>query len=388
MKAKVVLLARVSDGGQYPFLPVPQARNGKFIPVEKTFAYYLRYSDAGKRRCVNVGRTLDVAVVALRRQELALQAARTGVALPQSFRDGASRRSIADAAEDFLADLVTLDKARATRLAYGNAIRDFQVSCTKTFLDEIERRDILAHIDWLRASLQKRAVGEQATTIRGRLRYLTVFLNKVGVGNPLPTKEWPAATKKNPDRYSIETINQLLAVADRDETDLILFFLYTGFRDEEAAFCKYSDFNWRSGAINVHDKPEYGWTAKDREPRPIDIPLPPDFVKRMEARRARNKGSDLVFPNSRGGPNSHLIRILRRVAERAGVEGRVTLHKFRRTFGTLYAKKFGLQTAKQLLGHDDIKTTALYLAAEEMDTRAAKAAVTEMFSPVGRRRGR
>jgi len=44
--------------------------------------------------------------------------------------------------------------------------------------------------------------------------------------------------KRNPDKYSITTINQMLAVADEDTKDVILFLLSTGFRDEEVAYTK------------------------------------------------------------------------------------------------------------------------------------------------------
>jgi len=38
---------------------------------------------------------------------------------------------------------------------------------------------------------------------------------------------------------------------------------------------------------------------------------------------------DLVFPNSLGKPNGHLIYVVKRVAKKAGITGRVDNHKFR-----------------------------------------------------------
>ena len=46
--------------------------------------------------------------------------------------------------------------------------------------------------------------------------------------------------KRAPDKYSIKTINALLAVADKREQLLIEFFLYTGVRDEEGAHMEWS----------------------------------------------------------------------------------------------------------------------------------------------------
>jgi integrase len=66
-----------------------------------------------------------------------------------------------------------------------------------------------------------------------------------------------------------------------------------------------------------------------------------------------------VFFNNFGV--KYLIRVSQRVAERAGLEERVTQHKFWRTFGTIVAKQFGIEQARIWLGHSDITTTQRYL---------------------------
>ena len=93
--------------------------------------------------------------------------------------------------------------------------------------------------------------------------------------------------------------------------------------------------------------------------------------------------SDLIFPNGAGNPDNHLIRMSQRVAKRAGLEERITQHKFRRTFGTMVAKQFGIEQARIWLGHSDITTTQRYLAADEMVTEQSKKAVDIMYSTVG-----
>ena len=61
------------------------------------------------------------------------------------------------------------------------------------------------------------------------------------------------ATRKNADKYSRDSIQKIVEAADTDEKDLILFYLYAGFRDEEAVYSKYSDIDFKKGTINVHD---------------------------------------------------------------------------------------------------------------------------------------
>jgi len=95
------------------------------------------------------------------------------------------RLSIVDAVEEFKSELRTLDKAAGTVLAYQNAVEDFRGSCVKLYIDELDRRDVLEYIKWLRENLERRGVGEQNSTVRNRLRYLSVFLNRFGVKMPL-----------------------------------------------------------------------------------------------------------------------------------------------------------------------------------------------------------
>jgi integrase len=71
------------------------------------------------------------------------------------------------------------------------------------------------------------------------------------------------------------------------------------------------------------------------------------------------------------------------VAKRAKIEGRIGLHKFRKTFGTIVAKEMGLEQARIWLGHDDVATTQAYLASDEMTTEQSRKATNSMFSGFG-----
>jgi integrase len=292
---------------------------------------------------------------------------------------------IKETAKRFFEDIASRGLKHRSIETYRCGIESFIKSCNKKTLEEVTERDILSFIDWMKENLKTRAFGQPANTYRNRLRDVTVFFNSVGVKVPFPKRKWPKSTRKNADRYSMDSINQMLAVANEDETDVISFFLYTGFRDEEAVFAKYSDIDFKKGTINVHDKPEYGWSVKDHEQRAQDIILPGKFIKRMERRRVRYgaKMSDLIFPTEQGKPNHHLIYISQRVGKRAGLEVRITQHKFRRTFGTIVAKQSGIEQARIWLGHSDIATTQRYLAADEMVTEQSKKAVNSMWHAVG-----
>jgi integrase len=90
---------------------------------------------------------------------------------------------------------------------------------------------------------------------------------------------------------------------------------------------------------------------------------------------------DLVFPNTQGRPDNHLVKRLHTVAKKAGLnlKGQNAGHMFRKTAGSRVAKKLGLRAAMDFLGHSDPETTALYLAADDSNSARSRQAVEEMY---------
>lgn len=387
MKSQAAFLARVPDGqGHFPFVKV-ETKKGQPVPVPGASSYYLRYSEDGVRKTLPLGNDLQAAFLSYANRQLVIQQKELGLAVTAS--PSTPRRAIADAHRQFLEEIDKLGKAWKTVKSYGKALDYFRASCGKTYLEEIDRADIIDFIGWLRKNLGKHKIngslgGERNTTIAVQLRYLRAFLSRFGIKMPFPERYWPKATRKNPDRYSEEEINQLLAATGEDGKDLIAFLMYTGFRDEEVAHAYYRDINWKRGSINVHDKPEFHFKIKDHEQRPIDIPLPDKFIERMKARRERYPKNELIFPNEEGRPDKHLLDRIKEIAQSAKLGSNATLHKFRRTFGTLYAQRFGLRQAQAALGHSKLETTARYLSADEMSGNAeTRSAVNQLFAGVG-----
>jgi integrase len=408
MRAKVLLLARVPDGtGKYPFVPV-SIKRGRPIPVPNASAYYLRYSIGGKRIVKPVGADLDVAYVAFQNTELNHTRIRQGLhpvdgpaSLLNDFKTNVPNRvRIADAVAEYVKRLddsvKTGERASNTSVAYKLAVEDFANNCGVEYLDEVTAEVLRQHKLWLFASLEKRARGKKSNTVAKRFRYLNTFFNTQGIAmlkSRTPRKgdegliarnEIPREEKPNVDKYSEDEVRAMLAVADVDEADLIQTFLRTGCRDEEVAYMHWTDVDWKRKQITISEKPSYGWRIKDKESR--EIPLEDGvLLDRLAARKKRQEpASKLVFPNTLGNPDKHLIQKLHNVVEKARAakhefEGAITLHRFRRTYASMMISHSDLQTVSALLGHSNIETTSRYLAADQskarIGTRTAFAAV-------------
>jgi integrase len=308
--------------------------------------------------------------------------------------DLSGRVRIADAVKQYEQDLKTLQKAKYTTVMYNDVTRKFAKSYRKTYLDEIVRDDILHFMKWLRQNLKVRVQGAQSNTIVNYLTLLGIFLAKNGIKLVKPKgadanapglifhDDRPKVLKKKPKKFDQDTIDKLLNVSDVDQKDYLLLLLWSGFRDQEVQFLEWPDFDWKNQTVTCHAKPHFDWRPKDHEERTVSLPSP--VIARMKERRERYD-SKLVFPNSVGKPDHHLLHRLHAVAEKAELNlvGQRAGHMFRKTAGSRVAKKLGLRAAMDFLGHSDVQTTALYLAADDMTSKKSREVFDEMYANNG-----
>ena len=416
MKAATVFLARVSDGpGKFPFVKV-QIKRDKPIEPKNASSYYARYSgvrkDGRRGRIVQplASNKIEEAYVEFLNIDTAQRQIRagqkptfTGIATVVPSGDTLLNDAIAEYLENAKAvgnDPDTIGSKTRTLHSFRDVCFANGVSTVETLRQpKTGRKILLAYLSWMQQNLPTTSVDgvRPENTRYSRMRRLGAFLIQQGIkikkshsaapndAGLLTHSEFPKYKGRKATKYSEEMIATWLKTATIDEADLIWFFLSTGFRDEEAAYCEWSDINFSDKTINVHAKPKtaarpWSWKPKDGESRSIDIPLSTDFVKRMEARRKRHAAQKcaLIFPTGVCKPDNNLLRNVRRAAKRAGITERIGLHKFRKTFASFVAQKHGIELARQLLGHSDIATTQLYLSADSADVQKMKASIDDM----------
>jgi integrase/recombinase XerD len=394
------LYIRITKNGRNSFCkPVYQSK-GRLKPQyamvsgepehHKEGVYYLRFgSDGGKQQFVLVGKDPYVALDKLAEKQRWLRDRERRV-VPQTPVNGkteSSRLSIDDAVEQYFKNLHSQGKDPKTIRAYKVAVEEFRKSCTKEFLHEISKQDLIDFMGWLRKQPLKlrengtprkpRRSGDPNRTYFNKVNNMVIFLSAHGINRLLKKSEYPKFAEKPVVYYDAEQVKALYAAAKDDEERFTLdYFLKTGVRDGEAGHAEYRDV--KGGFLNIVDKPHLNWHPKHWHIR--RIPIPQDLTAAIAERQRQNPDGKLIFPNGAGNPDEHLLRIVQRVAKNAGGTFHADLHTFRRTYATLFSGTTKIQTIQYLLGHKDVKTTMRYLGIADLNSPETRAAVEKTFS--------
>lgn len=314
--------------------------------------YKVSWYEGGRKRFQDVGQEPDAALAALTRREKTLDALAVGVEV-KGEAENKARQTLTSAVAQYLSD--TKDtKSKKTAHAYQLALTRFQESCRKTFLDQIEHRDLNpTYIAYLKRQ------GLSDRTVYNRYLNVVVFLNSYGLtGLGGAKKTWPKYTEKVVAAYEKGELKSLFEASDEHDWMLFKFFLGSGCRDQEVATATWQDLNLSAKVFTVTTKPEWGSSPKDYEER--QVPLPDKLLEQLKEYRKKHSTDRLIFQNSSGRPEQHFLRRLKNLALKAGLNcgHRVNknglrcdkhavcenweLHKFRKTFATSHHEKGGI----------------------------------------------
>lgn len=294
---------------------------------------------------------------------------RIGVAaplIPQRTPDKPGKTPVADAVKKYFDNLAAMGKDPKTIRTYRAAVDGFVASYKKPHIEDYERQDLIDYIGWLRKQpRKKRKHANPDRTYFNKVSHVAIFLKAGGVRPGLKASEYPRYHEKQVVAHTDEELALLYREADEDERFLLDFFIGTMVRDHEAQIAKYSDLTGTT--LTVH--------GKQHKTRTVEISkrLALAIRERGEAAR-KNGGSELLFPNENGRPNTHLLDVLQELAGRAGAKFHTELHKLRKT-GASRRYRAGelLITLMQELGHADLSTTQQYLS--DVKPEATKQAV-------------
>ena len=326
-----------------------KGRKLKFPPAEGR--WYLRWEEGSKpkwQRCDSFSDALHQQV----RKQIELKAVSAGI---EVRADDPSRLRLADALQQYVDDQKLLKRSKKTLAAHRITVASFLKSCNRTFLDQVDRRDLLRYAD----SLRKGGLSER--TIHTRWIALLTILKFHGIRGVTKRGDTPRYTEREPETYTQAELDTLFAACKPEYHALFTFYLRTGFRMQEVMYLEYHDLDFKHRSVSVTAKPAYGFRPKSWEER--TIPLEEGLARALEARCSVGKRKGLVFPTRNGKANGKHRVALTRVAKRAGLdESRFWLHKFRATAATTWLRgRIDIRTVQSLLGHKDLASTMRYL---------------------------
>ncbi len=353
-----------NEEGKWRYARVNMGRGRR--PADLTGPFYLREAAGGRTQWLQAGDTLEEA-----RQESEKHEAQKFAAASGLTAAGASNRLTTKIAL-FNAE-TEANKAPKTALAYANALRYFTQCCKRVNIEDITRDDMLTFKTHLRnEKLSGRSVYND-------FLYVMIFLKWCNVKPGVKKNDWPACPEREPEEYTEDEIRALLSAAhsqidptklqspkhepsQTDERLLLNCFLCTALRHGEMAHLVYGDIDFRNSVWTV--QPKENWKTKT-EGSQRDVPVPSWLTKKLFKRMldGNHQKSDLIFPSRNGYPDRWLLKVVKRVAKRAKVTGRVDDHKFRATAITRWLRDgVAPQDVMAWVGHKKLDTILRYAA--------------------------
>jgi site-specific recombinase XerD len=250
---------------------------------------------------------------------------------------------------------------------YLHAIKQLCIHSGK-LPDQIGEEEIYAYLSYLRNEK-----GLLRETIRNHLqgiRYVFRRLyHRIDIIQDIP---YPKQTKKLPVILSSSEVRLLFASAHSLKHRMVLKIAYSGgLRRNEISRLKLVDIDTRNHLLRIENskgnKDRYTLLAK------CLVPELREYYQRYKPMKYLFNGYRKGFPYSEEGLRWTFNQALRR----SGIQKQVSLHSLRHAFAShLLSMGTDLFTIQKLMGHDDIRTTMIYLQVNHGQSRK------ELVSPL------
>ena len=195
--------------------------------------------------------------------------------------------------------------------------------------------------------------------------------------NPILDIEKPKMEKKLPTNLTKQATMKLLEVVYNYPYEyrflryrnhaIFSTFIFAGIRKQELLNLKFTDIDLENLTLFVRQ----GKGKKDRI-IPISFTLAQSLKKYIEERKRLNKTNPEFFSSLRGNTGftaSGLKNLVDQARKSSGIT--FTVHKLRHTFATLMLEGgVDIYSLSKMMGHSDINTTTIYLAASADHLRA------------------
>lgn len=230
------------------------------------------------------------------------------------------------------------------------------------------------HVDGYRHTL----TGAPSTIARNLAALSSFYRYAIADGtadrNPVATVTRPAVDADHSSTQGLtrDQAKALLAAARSDgprSHALVSLLIFTGVRVGEALGATTADYGHDSGHRTLNIRRKGGKSAKVAVPAPAAVALNEYLgtsgadVVHVFAQRGSYGRSQPLFTTSTGRPwhRTEGFRTIQRLAQRAGIEGRISPHSLRHTFATIALESgTSLHALQDSMGHADPRTTRRY----------------------------
>lgn len=344
-------------------------------------SYYLEWWNGGRRSREAAGPNAFVAAHKVRVKQTELAAVREGIIPPMPPVEEIPQRTMLAAALSTYVDYVRYHRSLRTFRTYRPILESFKAFCEKTYVDDVERQDLLDFATHCKSQ------GQKGKSIYNKLVVLSQVMKQHGKRKLLNSADWPSFVETVRPIYEDSELERLFKSCTPDEEIRFKFYLMSGFRDAEGRFVTLRDVDFKQMAIRVTAKPHWGFHPKNWEER--EVPVPQKLIALLRKFRPTDATPDQpLFPSATGRPDGAILEKLKAVAYHAKLncghcmvkhkleDGTIRinrcadgpyctrwfLHKFRHTYATRHLQDgIDIRTLQQWMGHRDIASTMVYL---------------------------
>ena len=185
--------------------------------------------------------------------------------------------------------------------------------------------------------------------------------------NPAEFIESPKLDRDLPDVLSIEEIDAMIAAIPSDKNEslrnhAIIETLYgSGLRVSELIGARLSRLDLSRAILLVEGK---GSKQRLVPLSPVSVTLIEEWLQQRQQLKIKPDGRDIIFLNRRGNPLTRqmVFLIIKDLVSLAGINKTVSPHTLRHSFAThLLEGGANLRAIQEMLGHESISTTEIYL---------------------------
>jgi len=240
----------------------------------------------------------------------------------------------------------------------------------KKSADEVRSIDIKIYLNYLKdRGLSGNAISHVVSALK--FYYEQVLGRKLFYGIRYPRRE-----KKLPTVLTRDEIKKIIDALKNRKHKLLIKIVYgSGLRVSEVVKLKISDLDLEQGIIHIK-------CSKRRKDRNTIIPK--NLIEELNCYiKSRKDDNSYLFPGM--SKNEHLSvrsvqKIVKNATKLAGINKRVYVHALRHSFAThLLEDGVDIKNIAELLGHNRLDTTLIYLHTSTMHLKNIKSPLDNLF---------